>query len=439
MRVIIVLFCAVLSMVQGAFAMGRVPSWQDRYAENNEEQLRDGLSGWNVLSEDYRDPHILDGLSLEWDYFSIHDSEGKFTGVVAYLVADPEGHLGDPEYILEPDLMPSGGNVACFGKVGSTGKKYADYENFGLDFEAGSGIRSFYADNPGTGTYGRMTPVRGEEGQRDSLILSGKTAHFEWELEVSQLWAGEKSLHEFSYPDYHALKDKSWEVGNDVHLELERLEHWTVNMNWPSTKVSGWIRDRSSGELMEIDGHGYRENSFGRWAFPLGGWDFFFMSDVENKVQFGFQTYHHGTEDLDYLDVDFLDNGEPRTVRFRADRGELGWHHSAWAWSPKARQCRPLDSTIIGVNDQYTVTTFVDIGDDFAVLLSDATVVTGAYQITTMFPVFSGVITRTGTDEIVAQFSGQGGGEFSLIKSAPEKNDSWCNSCMDRYSKDIDQ
>ncbi|VVS91548.1 hypothetical protein DBB_11160 [Desulfoluna spongiiphila] len=439
MRRVIVVCFVCLFMTQSAFSMGTLTTWQDRYAEKNEATLKDGLGGWNVLSEDYRKPHILDGLSLEWDYFSIHDKNGKFTGVVAYLVADPEGHLGDPEYVLEPNLMPSGANMACFGKVGKTGSRYADYVNFGLDFEASSSERSFFATKPAEGTYGKMVPMRKGDGKPDRLILSGKTVHFEWELEVSQLWAGENSPEGFSYPDYHALKEKTWEVGHDLHLELERLEHWTVNMNWPSTKVDGWIRDLTTGERMQIDGHGYRENSFGRWAFALGGWDFFFMSDLENKVQFGFQTYHHGTEDLDYLDVDFLDNGTPKTVRFRADQGELGWHHASWAWSPEVFQCRPLDSSIIGINDEYTVAAYVDIGDNFAGLLSDVTWVTGAYQITTMFPMFSGTITRTGTEEVVAEFSGQGGGEFSLLKSPVEKNDPWCNRCMGTYNQDISE
>jgi len=419
------------------FAMGRTPTWPEKYAENNSQKLRSGIPGWNVMSDDYRKKHILDGLSLEWDYFSIHDEDGKFSGVVAYLVADPMGHIGDPQYVWEPNLMPSGGNVACFGKVFSTGKKYADYVSFGLNFEAGKNSRSFFAYSDDQDYYGEMIPVKGDALNPDKLILKGRTKHFEWELDITQMWAGNKSLPGNSYPNYDKLKEKTWEIGNDVNLIKIRGEHWTVNMNWPTTKVTGWIKDRTTEEVISINGHGYRENSFGRWAFPVGGWDFYFLSDVTNKVQFGFQTYHHDTKDLDYVDVDFIDNGTPVSVRFKGKDGQIGWHHTKWKWSKDAKQCRPLDAFIECKNDIYTVNVFVDIGDDYASLLSTTTPITSLYQITTMFPIISGTVTRNDTGEVVSKFSGQGGGEFSLMKSVIPLTDDQCNSCMKGYSNTL--
>lgn len=397
-----------------AFGFWWFKSWQDRYAENNVDRLSNGQAGWQVLSPDYRDFHILDGLSLEWDYYSIHDDNGHFTGIIGYLVADPEGRLGGDFSWLVPDLMPSGGNLAINGRFKDNAGNYtvnANYINFGLGVDASADERYWYAQNP-EGQWGKLEPYGG------GMRLSGESQDYTWDLFISQAWG------EGDSPNFHELKNATWEVGNDIEGFLPN-EHWTVNPLWPTTYVTGTVTDKTRAETYNINGHGYRENSFGRWAFVAGGWDFWFMSDMNAKVSVGFQTYHYYTDDLDFMDLDFVDNGEAKTIRFYAKDGELGWKHDAWSWDVTSRQAVPKDVHIIADNGEYTAditATIVRMENgveklDYFPMLSDATVVTDKYIIQCLYPTYSGTIYRNADNSVVTTFSGIGGGEFSTARS----------------------
>ncbi|MFP4476019.1 MAG: hypothetical protein ACLFOY_10725 [Desulfatibacillaceae bacterium] len=396
-------FCAA-----SAAAMGSAPppTWPEQHAIDNHDLMSDGLGGWNILQDDYRAFHYLDGLSLEWDYYSLHDDDGDFTGVVGNVVADPKGHIGGYRYFFTPNLMPSGVNTAFYGKFAGE-PAFAIYIPFGLGHQIGKNERTLYASDD-QGRWTKMTPVRAANGQPDRIILEGDCGPYSWNLTVSAMW-----------PEYAALKPDTWEIGNDTEGILCD-EHWTVNMIWPTTKVTGQVVKDATGEVVEIDGHGYRENSFGRWAFVAGGWDFAFMSDPDTRVQWAFQTYHFNTGDLDFVDVDFMDNGNPVTQQFAVDAGELGWYHDDWTYDTTARQYVPKNLRVVGKNDQYTVEATVTINDDYAPMLSDVTPVVSTYCIFAQMPWVTGTITRSSTGEVVATFDGQGGGEFSLLRNFGE-------------------
>ena len=53
--------------------------WAEKYAQNNPDQFTNPQMGWQVLQDDYRAGATgqVDGLSLEWDYYSIHDDHHK--------------------------------------------------------------------------------------------------------------------------------------------------------------------------------------------------------------------------------------------------------------------------------------------------------------------------------------------------------------------------
>ena len=92
--ILLLVLAACLLNVSTALAMGSMDkTWAEKYAENNAASLSNGLSGWNVLSDDYRAWNFYDGISLEWDYYSIHDSDGDFTGTVGYLVEIGRAHV----------------------------------------------------------------------------------------------------------------------------------------------------------------------------------------------------------------------------------------------------------------------------------------------------------------------------------------------------------
>jgi hypothetical protein len=402
-KVLSLVVATLILAASGAYAMSPKPTWPEQHTIDYNHVMRDGLGGWNILQDDYRKFNALDGFSLEWDYYSFHDDDGKFTGVVGIVVADPEGKLGGNETFSALNLMPSGVNFALYGQF--PGKEpVAIYTPLGLGHEVGVNERSLYAEGE-DGVFIEEIPVPGENGEPDVMIIRGNNGAYAWDFSVNQ-----------GFTDYAPLKPETWVVGNDTDALLPD-EHWTVNMLWPTTEVHGSITDLSTGETTEINGHGYRENSFGRWAFVLGGWDFAFMSDPDTHVQWAFQTYHFNTENLDYVDVDFLDNGNPVVQRFHAEDGELGWVHGDWQWDAEARQYLPTDLTVVGKNDQYTVEAYVNIGSNYAPMLSDVTFIVETYCIFAQMPWITGVVKRTETGEVVATFEGQGGGEFSVMRS----------------------
>ncbi|NLH50594.1 MAG: hypothetical protein GX444_18620 [Myxococcales bacterium] len=362
---------------------------------------RDGLPGWHILGPDYEEPDPIDGMSFEWDYFMVHNEDGSFTGSVGYLIANPR-HRTD----LFGSLVPQGGNTAIAGQFADD-ERVAEYKNFGYDhFSASAEIREFSAEDTASGQFGRMTPLPEE----NALRLEGRTANFEWDLHVSQDWPELSGGMETFVPEH----------GDDVGKLRPTAEQWNVDMLWPLTKVVGTITNRQTDEEIVIDGHGYRENSWGRWAFNLGGWDFAVATDRAAQVSWAWQTYHFESTELDYLDLGFVRDGELHLEHFRADAGQLGWRHDDWRFDAVARQCVPRDALVIAQNDRYRVEATVTVDVNEAPMLSDATVATKWFVIFILFPHVSGTIVDRETEEVVAEFNAQGGGEFSVYRTAQE-------------------
>ena len=394
-----ILFCVLLAVMAGC------SQWADDYAKNHESMMRDPLGGWNIMTAAYQQPNALDGITFEWDYYSIHDNAGKYTGTIGYAVFDPRGHLSGEEWYA-PHLMPSGANVIISGKF-ADGKKFFSYDAHGRTGMVVSDTdRYFYGASTG-GRFGELIPVRGTGGQPDKMVLKGRTADAEWEITVQSLW-----------PERNTLRERTWEVGSDVGLLPG--EHFTVNEYWITTTVTGWIKRFDTGETVDIDGHGYRENSFGRWAFPEGGWDFLFGQDLLNQSSFAFQTYHYQSKKLDFLDVDFLDNGNLVVLRLYANKGEFGWYHDDFEYDTTGRSYVPVDTTIVGKKGDYTIEIHAAIGSDYKPMLTNATIVTNAYVINALFPQIQGTVKRTSTGDVVAIISAQGGGEFSVLRNFGE-------------------
>jgi hypothetical protein len=370
---------------------------------------RDGLPGWRILGADFRDDSELDGISFEWDYFMVHDEKAGYTGSVGYLIANPrqrDDFFGNQ--------VPKGGNVAVAGRWPG-GAITSEYVNFGYEgFQAGAEVRSFQAGPLASGAYGRMTP----DPATHTLRLEGRTDRVEWDLRVSQGW-----------PQLSANTDQFVPVTDDtLGLLMPEAERWTVDMLWPYTKVVGTMKNLETGVTLAIDGHGYRENSFGRWGFNLGGWDFAVVGDKATGVMWAWQTYHFDSTRLDYLDFALRrPDGTLDLQTFRADRGELGWRHDAWRWDTAATQCVPRDATVVAKNAKYRVEATVTLGTDSTPMLSNATDATKAYVIFILFPTVHGTVKDATTGAVLATFQGLGGGEFATARSdVSSKTDAEC-------------
>jgi len=380
---------------------------------------RDGLQGWNILSGEYAQPGDLDGISFEWDYFMVHAGDGSFTGSIGYLLANPRdaGGLGD--------LLPKGGNAAIAGLF-RDGTRIAEYRNFGVDGTTASGTeRAFHARDDASGQYARMTPRRADSAEDDdTLKLEGRTASFSWDLVVVQDWPALSSRDDIFAPVH----------GDDVGSLFDN-ESWNVDMLWPRTLVQGKVTRLDTGEQIAVDGHGYRENSWGRWAFNLGGWDFAVVSDKSAGVSWAWQSYHHRSTQLDFLDLGFVEDGAVRLEQFRAARGELGWSHASWTFDPHARLCVPLTTRVEAQNDRYRVEADLKLHDRQVPMLSEATSATKQYVIMIQFPMVEGRIIRLHDGVTVAAFRGQGGGEFSNAWSqAVSMTDAECGEWGKAYS-----
>ncbi|MCU0660907.1 MAG: hypothetical protein MUC50_01105 [Myxococcota bacterium] len=390
-------------------------------ASETEEPLEGGLAGWNILAPGYPKNNNLDLLSFEWDYFMIHDKDGKFTGSIGYLIANPRHST-----IFIPglsELVPAGGNTAVAGKF-EGGALLANYHNFKDNYQASGLRRSFEAKEPDSEIFSALIP----DPMQNALLLQGQTENFAWDLVISQEW-----------PELTAIEgDGAFEpmtgrdVGANSALSVLGGEVWTVNMLWPRTKVVGTITDLSdplSPVTVDIDGHGYRENSHGRWAFNAGGWDFGIVSDEEKRVMWTWQSYHHASTKLDYADVAFYDNEQLVIAHFDAKKGEVGWFHDDWKFDAAARQCMPQNTEVRAVNGDYIIEASLTIDENQVAMLSDATPATRAYVIEIQFPKVTGTIKRRSTGETITAFAGQGGGEFSVSRqpaSVTQRSDEWC-------------
>lgn len=376
--------------------------------EMNAEASYSGTYGWEIMKDTYYIDPNYDALSFEWDYFMIHNEDDSFSGSVGYLVSNPRNKkiAGN----LFGKLVPGGGNVAIAGQFDKTLAPVADYENFDPDNGHTTTIsgteRSLWVENADKGYWGKMTP----DSVDNSMLLEGKTGNFEWELTVRQDW----TVLTTGTDTFVQVTDNKIDT---TVFSFPVAQEWNVHMFWPRTKITGWIKDLRNNKTYDIDAHGYRENSWGRWAFNQGGWDFGTMSDIKSKVMFGWQTYHFKSTRLDYLDLGFIDEGEYKLVNFRTDLGQLGWKHDTWSFDPVARQCVPRDTTVVGKNDKYKVIANITIGQGQVPMLSEATTTVKNYVIMIQIPWFEGRIIRLSDNKIIATFSGRGGGEFSTERA----------------------
>lgn len=377
-------------------------------AEAAEPAGRDGLAGWHTLGPDFLDDSELDGMSFEWDYFMVHDEKAGFTGSIGYLIANPR-RLDD----LFGNQVPKGANVAVAGRW-PDGTISSEYVNFGYEgFQAGDQARSLSAGPLASTAFARMTP----DPATNRLRLEGRTDKAAWDLTVAQGWP--------------ALSVNAAQFVPVRDAALGKLspadEHWNVNMVWPYTRVTGTLTNLATDTVLTLDGHGYRENSWGRWAFNMGGWDFAVVGDKAAGVMWAWQTYHFDSTTLDYLDFAIQRDGALDFQTFRAADGELGWRHDGWRWDAQATQCVPRDALVIAQNAKYRVEAHVDVGDHSAPMLSDATDATKAYVIFILFPTVSGTVTDRITGDVVATFSGLGGGEFATARSdGPARTEAEC-------------
>lgn len=381
----------------------------DPFAEMNQGPMYTGTYGWEIMKDGYPVNDTWDALSFEWDYFMIHNEDDSFSGSVGYLVANPRNKKVAGG--LFGKLVPGGGNIAIAGQFDKDMPPVADYENFDPDNGHTTTVsgteRSLWVENTDKGYWGRITPNIYD----NTMLLEGKTGNFEWELTVRQDWTILTSgADTFVKVTDDAIDDKIFSIS--------ATQQWNVHMFWPRTKITGWIKDlRGEGKTYPIDAHGYRENSWGRWAFNQGGWDFGTCSDAANKVMFGWQSYHFKSTRLDYLDLGFYDGDEFKLVNFRSDMGQLGWKHDTWKFDPVARQCTPHDTTLIADNGTYRVETQITIGQGQVPMLSEATDIVKNYVIVIQIPWFEGTIKRVSDGSVVTTFSGRGGGEFSTERA----------------------
>lgn len=369
--------------------------------------------GWKIMQPAYDGSNWLDAISFEWDYYMIHSD--TFNGIVGYVLANPRGKAAP----LDWALLPNGNNIGIVGELPGQ-KPVANYMNFGINNASINGsLRAMHATGP-NGTYSayQALPNGGPNGE-PAMQLRGRTTDFEWDFLVTQ-----------------DLKERDWQrpvtgafttaYGNDVG-PVSKDEQWNVDMGWPRTNVTGWVKVLKTGQVVPVNGKGYREDSWGRYMLSLDGWDFaVWGEDDPQGVVASFQTYHKSRH-MDALDVSFYDNGQLQSVRFEGATGELGWNHPDWKWDGEARSCVPTNTKIRGKKGNYTIEAFVDIGNRQRPMLSNATLGTSIFFIQEHFTWVTGVIKRAdGT--VVDTFRARGGGEFARTRDiALWHSNLWCD------------
>lgn len=421
-----------------------------------------GTHAWRIMDAAYPSTDRWDVLSFEWDYFMIHNDDGSFSGSLGYLIANPRGRplLGN----VLGKIVPGGGNIAIAGLFEGSGV-VADYENFDPD----NGLTTLYQwQDPSTGTTydaskerfvrventatGRWGMIRPHPTMPHALELTGRTENFQWNVTVKQEWKRLSSA--ASLPSGEGVFRPETDNAIDTGiLLLPAKQQWNVHMLWPRTRIVGVIErlDGSGAVTDRIDvfGHGYRENSWGRWAFNQGGWDFATVSDDDKKVMMGWQSYHHRSNRLDYVDLGFVDDGEYKLIHFdnldkdgihdrsaRQDH-QVGWTHADWKWDNRTWQCVPMTTDLVAQNEEYRLEAHVDIGSNQIAMLSNANAVVSKYFIQIHIPWVSGKIYRRSTGELITQFAGRGGGEFSNARApsnAKPATEEECRNWGKRYS-----
>lgn len=378
--------------------------------------------GWRILQDDFEQNTPLDVVSFEWDYFMIHNHDGRFNGIVGYVLANPRGHLKN---LIE--IVPNAGNMAVVAEI--DGKvPVSNYTNFGFSNTTFSSTERYLSgDDASTGQYGLIEPAYGQGALLEpALHLTGRSTDYEWDLIVT---GGMKDR-----DGARTGNDAAFTVAHGEDVGVFKSEKWAVDAIWPRTNVTGTFKVLATGEIIAIDAKGYREDSWGTYLLSIDGWDFMVFSEFEEQgVLMSLQTYHR-SESMDFLDVSFYDNGELISQRFRPTNGQLGWQHPAWKWDERAHQCVPQNTEIVAQNDTYRIEAQIDIGTRQVPILTDKTFGTRIYFIQEHFPHVTGVIRNLQTGDIVKEFSGQAGGEFSYTKKllGSARTDAQCKTWGDK-------
>lgn len=360
--------------------------------------------GWRVLQDDFESGTPIDVVTFEWDYFMIHNRDGRFNGIVGYVVGNPRERL---RRLIE--IVPNGGNMAVVAEINGA-VPVSNYTNFGFTNSTYSTTeRYLMANDPATGQYALIEPAYGQGPLLEpALHMTGRSADYEWDLIVKQDWNDRDSA--------RTVADAAFTVAHGNDVGISKYEKWAVDAIWPRTDVQGTFKVLATNEIIPIDAKGYREDSWGTWLLSIDGWDFMVFSEFEDQgVLLSMQTYHR-SESMDFLDASFYDHGELVTARFRPTRGELGWIHPDWKWDARARQCVPQNTEIVAQNERYRIEAHVDIGSRQVPILSNKTLGTRIYFIQEHLPSVTGTIRNRETGEIVDTFEGQAGGEFSFTK-----------------------
>ncbi|MDI1302968.1 MAG: hypothetical protein PSX71_13770 [bacterium] len=376
------------------------------------EGYQQPMQGWKILQPDYNKNSYLDAISFEWDYFMIHSS--TWNGIVGYVLANPRGRAP----YLGWALLPNGNNVGVVGEIPGQ-KPIANYVNFGIDNTSINATQRAMQAVAANGTYAdyKALPAGGPSGE-PAFQLKGKTADWEWNFLVTQDHANRDVQRQSTGAFTTAY-------GTDVGLLPE--EEWNVDMTWPRTNVVGSVKLLATGQVINVNGKGYREDSWGKYLLSVDGWDFLvFGEDTANGVMGSWQTYHK-SDKMDYLDMSFYDNGQLVSQRFFSYKNQMGWVHPNWKWDGEANSCVPTNTKIVAKNSQYTVEIDANIGSRQRPILSSQTVGVGIFFIQEQFPTVTGTIKRA-NGTVVSTFVTRAGGEFSRTRDAALwHSDLWCN------------
>ncbi|MBM4253445.1 MAG: hypothetical protein FJ146_15865 [Deltaproteobacteria bacterium] len=372
-------------------------------------------AGWNILNAPYTSGSPVDGFTFEWQYFMVHDRDGKFTGSIGFVLADPKGRLGKPSNdgaivpseipSLPFSVMPSGASVAVAGKW-ADGSWLSNYERLQQSPSIAADGKGFQAKDDKQGFFAALNELETVTPAGGQFELKGKTKDAAWDLKITPEWT-ERATDQAGVP-FGPI------TGYDMgHLPGEK---WTVHMQWPRTQVEGTITNLITGQTIEVSGHGYRENSWGRWNFAIDGWAFSVVSDAAHKVQWAWQSYHK-SKTTDWLDVSFEDRGRLVKRRLFAHADELRWTMSDWKFNQEARQCVPNKIEVTAEDADYRIKASYDLSKDQTPMLSSATPLTKIFVIMIHTPYIRGTIENAKTGALITSFEGQGGGEFSTIRS----------------------
>ena len=395
---------------------------QNSHAGIYDEGYLNPTQGWRVLQNDFEKNTPIDIVTFEWDYFMIHNRDGRFNGILGYVVGNPRERLKN---LVE--VVPNGGNMAIVAEIdGKT--PISNYTNFGFAHSTYSvNERRMTGNDPVRGQYALIEPAFGQGALLEpALHLTGRSADYEWDVIVKADWTERDAARNYN--------DAAFSVAHGSEVGIFKSEKWAVDAVWPRTDIQGTLKVLATNETVKIDAKGYREDSWGTWLLSIDGWDFMVFSEFKDKgVLLSMQTYHRSTS-MDFLDASFYDGDELVTARFRPTRDELGWNHPQWKWDARAHQCVPQNTEIVAQNDQYRIEAHVEIGSRQVPILSNKTIGTRIYFIQEHFPHVTGVIRNIQTGKVVTNFDGQAGGEFSFTKKLLGKasTDSQCKTWGDR-------